>query len=168
VGNLVHGGKRALPHEVEPDAVVVAVADEADALQGLDDLHAERAHGGTHRVLVVEGVRGPDGELTVPGANGGVGVDHTEVRVQAEPEHHHGIAAAAVGVEVTAVVRVRVRAHHLAHREGRLVDRELVERVGHRDLRVGRAERAANLTDRQEVLGRGGDVVSADGARCFF
>lgn len=134
VRDLVHRRKRTPPLEIEPDPVVVSVADEPDALQGLDDLHAEGADSGTHRVLVVEGVRRPHGELTVPGADGGVGVDHAEVRVQAESEHHHRVAAAAVGVEVAAVVSVRIRAHHLAHGEWCLMDRELIERVRHRDL----------------------------------
>ena len=128
---LLDHRERAIPGEVEPDPVLVAIADQADPLQRLDDLDPVRTH------LLLESVGGhgvgePDRPLAVPLADGGVRVDDPQVGIEAHAADQKHVAAPVVGVEVAAVVEVAVGGADLRHGPGHLVYRVLVHRRGHR------------------------------------
>src|SRR5206468_1638671 len=62
--------ERTRPRQVEPDAVLVAVAHEADGLEGFDDLDPVGAHGLLHPVGP-QRIRSAHRDLTITDANGG-------------------------------------------------------------------------------------------------
>ena len=126
VAFLVDRGERAVPDEVETDAVLVGVADEVQLLQRLHDLDPVRAYRGVQPV-VVDLVRAAHHPLLVAAADGGVGVLDAEVRIEAEPGDEEGAAVTVVRVEIAAVVEVAVTRAHVGERERCLVQRVFVE-----------------------------------------
>jgi hypothetical protein len=109
--------------------VVVAVADQAELLEGLHDLEAVGADRLVHAV-VAERVGGPDHVLAVAATHAGEGVDDAEVGIDAEAGDEEHLAAAVVGVEVAPVVEVAVAAGGVRQRQRGLVQRVLVDGDG--------------------------------------
>jgi hypothetical protein len=72
-----------------------------------------------------------DRSLSVAAADGGVGVDHPEVRIHAEPGDQEGAAVAVVGVEIASVVEVPVAAGDPRQRQRCLMDRIFIQGDGH-------------------------------------
>ncbi len=127
---LLHDGReRALPGEVEPQAVLRAVAHQSNALQRLLHFDAIRADGRID-APILQGIRATDGPLVVAFAHGRVRIDDAEVRIHAEPSDEEDLARAVVRVVVAAVVEVAVARRDMAHRHRRLVDGELVQWCG--------------------------------------
>ena len=122
--------ERALPGEVEADPVLVAVAHHPHTLERVEDLDAVGTDPLVHAIRT-ERVGEACRVHRVAQLHGGVGVDHAEVGVGPEAGDHEDLAGAVVRVEVAAVVEVLVAGADLAHRQRRLVDRELVERMQH-------------------------------------
>ena len=126
MGLLHHRWERALPGEVEADAVRVAVADEADAMQRLEHLDGVSADARVERALV-ECVGESDAVLMIAQSDACVGVDDAERGVDTEAGDEEQVAGAVVGVEVAPVVEVAVGRRRVLDRQRRLVDRVLVE-----------------------------------------
>lgn len=129
VVRLPQGGEVRAPGEVEGEPVgVLGVGGtaQAEAAQGL--FHGDAQRSGLHPgTVLAERVGGADGEDTVAGAQGGVGVGHSGVRVDPEAGDQQGAARVVEDVEDAAVVGVAVAGGDVPHRERHLVYGVLVE-----------------------------------------
>jgi hypothetical protein len=152
VARLLDRRERAVPCEIEREALGPGFADQPDLLERLDDLDPVRSDL-LVEPLVAERVGHADRELAVAPAQRGVRVDDAEVRVDPEPGDEEQLPGAVVGVEVTTVVRVAVTRVDVTHGQRRLMDRVLVERDRHGDLQAGEAG-SGTLVPRQRCLTR--------------
>ncbi len=120
-------GELGGPSEVVREGVVLAA--QTEPAQGFLHLDAQGADREVHAV-VAQGVRGADRVEGVAGAEGGVGVDHPDVRVDAEAEDEQGAALMVEDVEDASVVGVPVAGRYMLHRQGHLMHGVLVEGHG--------------------------------------
>ena len=115
--------------EVEADALLVGVADEAQLVERLDHLDAVRAD-----LLASSCRRGAsptvaDRPLLVAAAHGRVRVDDAEVRVHAHAGDEVRVGLVVDALVDAAVVHVAVARPDVAHRERHLMDRVFVEGI---------------------------------------
>ena len=114
--------------EVEAEAVVVGVADDAELVERLDHLDAVRAD-----LLAAAcrraGARRADRPLLVAAAHGRVRVDDAEVRVHAETGDEVRVGFVVDALVDAPVVDVAVARRDVPHRQRHLMDRILVERI---------------------------------------
>jgi hypothetical protein len=125
VGLLLQRRERALPGDVDGQAVLGRLGDDAHLLQRLDDLDPVAAD---PQPLVAQGVGEADRRHPVAPLHRAVAVDHAGVRVDAHAGDEERLAGAVVAVEVAAVVEVAIAGADRRHGQRRLVDRVLVER----------------------------------------
>ncbi len=138
VARLVMSRRRGPESQIAGQPLADVVRDETHLLQRLDDLDVQRPDRLLHAV-VAEHIRRADHELAGALAQRHEAVDDAEMRVDAETGDELAFSVTLIAVQDAAVVHVAVTGGEVRHRQGRLMNREFIQRDDHGRSVRGRA-----------------------------